>query len=117
MNAQYLNSLKAGIKTAVIVFITSLVGVFTQLFAAFQSWSVDGNPPNPGVFKAALVSAGIAFALGVGNVVIRFIQAAGVPFVGALFDKLIGVIPDYLPPPVAPVDEIGPDVGLNRDAK
>ena len=116
MNAQYLNSLKAGIKTAVIVFITSLVGVLTQLYAAVQSWSVDGNPPDPGVLKSALVSAVIALGLGVGNVVLRFVQAAGVPLFGTILDKIIGVIPDYLPPPEAPVDELGPNVGLNRDA-
>lgn len=117
MNPQYLNSLKAGIKTAVITFITAMVGVLTQLMAAFQSWSVDGNPPDISVLKGTAVAAGLALVVGVGNVVLRFVQAASVPFIGTVLDKVIGVIPDYLPPPEAPVDAIGPaNPGLNRNA-
>lgn len=117
MNPQYLNSLKAAIKTAVVTFITTLIASAATLMDALRSWTVDGNPPNMDTYQKVGLAAVLALLVGVGNAVIRFIQAAGVPFIGGLFDKLVGVIPDYLPPPEAPVDAIGdPNPGLNRDA-
>lgn len=116
MNPQYLNSLKAGYKTAVITFVTTIVSALPGFMDAIRSATVDGNPPDMDVWQKLGLSAVLALVVGLGNVTVRFIQAAAIPFVGALFDKVIGVIPDYLPPPEAPIDAMGPDVGLNRDA-
>ena len=116
MKPQYLNSLKAGIKTAVITFITTMVDVLTSLMSAFQDWSTTGNAPDLSILKGTAVAAALAMVVGIGNVVLRFIQAAAIPFLGAALDKVLGVIPDYLPPPASPVDNIGePNPGLNRD--
>lgn len=109
MKPEYVNSLKAGIKTAVITFVTSLIATAARLMDAVRSWTVDGNPPNMDVFQATAWAAVLALIIGVGNTAMRFLQAAGVPFVGAMFDKMIGVLPHYPPPPEAPVDQIGPD--------
>lgn len=117
MKPPYLNSLKAGIKTAVITFITAMVGVVTSLMSAAQSWANTGNPPDLSVLRGTAVAAVLALVIGVGNVGLRFIQAGAVPLLGTALDKIIGVIPDYLPPPESPVDAIGEDhPGLNRDA-
>lgn len=109
MKPEYLAALKSGIKTSIIVFITSLVAGLVRLMDVLRSWTVDGNPPNMAVLQSLLWSAVLALLLGVGNSLVRFAQAAAVPFVGALFDKIVGVAPVYNPPPEAPVDKIGED--------
>lgn len=109
MKPEYLAALKSGIKTSIIVFITSLVAGLVRLMDVLRSWTVDGNPPDMAVLQGLLWSAMLALLLGVGNSLVRFAQAAAVPFVGALFDKIVGVAPVYNPPPEAPVDKIGED--------
>lgn len=116
-NPQYINSLKAGIKTTIITFVTTILAALPGLMDAVKSWTVDGNPPNMDSYQKLGLAAVLALIVGLGNTVMRFLQAAGVPFIGALFDKLLGVIPDYLPPDEGPVDDLGDNApGLNRDA-
>lgn len=108
MKPEYLNALKAGIKTAFITFITTIIAASATLMDGIRSWTVDGNPPNMDTFQKLALAALLALLVGVGNAVIRFIQAAGVPFLGAIFDKTIGTAPTYIPPPESPVDALGP---------
>lgn len=109
MKPEYLNALKSGIKTAIITFITSLVGSLALLMDALRSWTATGNPPDLSVLQGVVWAAALALLIGVGNALMRFIQAAAVPFIGAGLDKIIGVGPAYLPPPESPVDKIGED--------
>lgn len=116
MKPEYLNSLKAGIKTAVITFIVTLIAGLVTLMDALRSWTTSGNPPDMDALQKFGWAALLALLIGLGNTVVRFLQAAGVPLVSQILDKLIGVIPDYLPPQEGPVDAIGdPNPGLNRD--
>lgn len=114
-----INSLKAGVKTAVIVFITAMLGVLTLLGDALVSWATEGNPPDLSVLKGTAVAAVLAAVIGLVNTLLRLAQAHAVPLVSTLLDKLLGSIPDYLPPAEGPVDNLvdaAPGVNPKDDA-
>jgi len=107
MKPEYLNSLKAGIKTAFVTFITTMVAGLVMLMDALRAWTVDGDPPDMDIVQKFALAAVLALLIGLGNTLLRFAQAAAVPFVSALLDKVLGAAPTYAPLPQAPVDRVG----------
>lgn len=111
MPVKLADPLKAGIKTSIATFITSILAIFAKLYDGLQSWSANGNPPDVAVLKGGLIAAVVALGLGLMNALYRFLQTVQVPLLGALFDKALGTVPSYAPPRPTEnvVDEIGPN--------
>lgn len=97
MKPEYINALKAGVKTAMFTFVTGIIAVITTLASALQDAVLKGNPPDleflPGVLWSLLGALGI----GIVNASVRFVQAAGIPLFTQVFDKVFGAIPVYVP--------------------
>lgn len=90
-----LDTLKAGIKTAVITFAATVVALVVGLLAALADWAQDGPAPDVGHLRGLIVAAVLALAAGVLNTIARYVQVAGVPFLAKLVDRLLGAVPTY----------------------
>lgn len=81
---------KAGVMTAVFVFVTGLAATLTGWINDLADWATPGSGvpfPDPSVVRGALVTAAVAAATAFVNAAIRAIQ-----------EKLgLGLTPDYTP--------------------
>jgi flagellar biosynthesis protein FliQ len=93
---KYLNALKAGIKTAVFVFVAGLIGMITNISSAIASAATEGNPPDLDFVPGALWTLVAALLVGLLNTGVRFLQAVGIPYLTIVFDKVFGAIPVYV---------------------
>lgn len=91
-----LDTLKAGLKTAMITFLSTLVlllvGVMTRLA---DSLSGSGTGPDWNALGAAALAAVVALFAGVLNTTARYLQVRGVPLLSGLVDRLLGAAPSY----------------------
>lgn len=102
-----LDSLKAGIKTAVVVFLTALVSLLVLAITEALDWinSSGTDVIDWSNMRKVAIAAAVALAVGVLNALLRFVQVAGVPFIGKLVDKVLGAVPAY---PEQNVDKVVP---------
>jgi hypothetical protein len=90
-----LDTLKAGIKTAIVTAIVGLVLAISGLVNEINAWATDGDPVDWSIGTATLLTLGGALLVGILNALLRFIQVAGVPFLSKVIDKLLGAVPAY----------------------
>jgi hypothetical protein len=90
-----LDSLKAGLKTSIVTFIVGLVLALSGLVNEVNAYVTDGNPIDWSVGTSAVVALAGALLVGALNALMRFVQVAGVPFLGSLVDKILGAVPAY----------------------
>lgn len=104
-----LDPLRAGIKTALVTFLSTLAVLLVGILDELSAWATAGTPPDIGYIKGTVMAAALAFAAGVLNTLARFAQTAGTPFISGLVDKVLGAPPIYTPPPEGPADLPGAD--------
>lgn len=93
-----IDALKAGVKTSVVTFLSTVVVLVVGLLNQLAEWSQAGNPPDIGNVRGLFVAAVLALCAGVLNSLARFAQVAGVPFIGGLVTRLLGAVPTYPEP-------------------
>lgn len=96
-----LDTLKAGLKTAIVTFIGATIAIVVGLLGALADWAQDGSAPDLGNVRGLAVAAALALVVGVLNTVARYVQVAGVPFLAAIVDRILGAVPAY-PEPAEP---------------
>jgi len=102
-----LDTLKAGIKTAIITFIAASVAVAVGLLGALAEWAQGGQAPDLAAAKGIVIAAVLALAAGVANTLARYVQVTAVPFLGGFVDKILGAVPVY--PEVHATKTVGED--------
>lgn len=104
-----LDTLKAGIKTAIVTFLTVLVGAVTGLVNEANEWLADRDPVDLSVAKVAVLAGLAALGTGLLNTGLRYLQVAGVPFLASLVTRVLGAVPAYpeadMTKKVTPADE------------
>ena len=81
---------RAGIATAVFVFITGVSASLVGWLNDVAGWATGGGKvpfPDPSVLRGAILSAGVAAGVGLVNAVIRAVQER----------VRVGLTPDYTP--------------------
>lgn len=90
-----LDALKAGIKSAVVTFLLGIALALSGLVNEVNDFVSEGNPIDLSVFTAAALALAGALGVGVLNALMRYVQVAGVPFLAAIVDRLLGAVPAY----------------------
>lgn len=95
-----LDTLKAGIKTAVVVFLTALLSLLVLAITETLDWinSSGTDVIDWSNMRKVAIAAAVALAVGLLNALLRFVQVAGVPFIGKLVDRILGAVPAYPEP-------------------
>jgi hypothetical protein len=127
-----LDSVKAGVKTAIVAFLGQGFLAVTGLINEVQEYAQKGDPIDMSVAKAVMIAAVSSLVLGLLNTTLRFLQAIKAPIIAWVVTKLLGAVPAYpeagvtkvlvdpnvvdvanpaapIVAPATPVGEVGPD--------